>query len=179
MASNTTSQRLVELLEIPRPVFNSLYLALTIEGGHTRLSYHRDMPIVVDADGPLDVRKIRILNLSEPTSCISLHFGCSIATSIDEWDGDSGSGHSLTALGLLSGRIYEVQNSEWLQHLQRLTCLEWEGEECQKLRHFVCAFRVNVVQVAATSLQYFEGEVPLQAAATSLSWPKTVRSHAA
>lgn len=174
MSSNTAPQLLVERQEVPRPVFNSLCLALSTEGGHTRLSYHKDIPAEVDAEGHIDARKIRVLNLSEPTSCVSLHFGCSVATSIDEWDGDSSSGHPLAALGILSGHIYEVQNSEWLQRLQTIPRPEWASEHRRNLRHFVCAFRINVVQVAATSLQFFEGEAPLQAAATFFSHPKPV-----
>jgi hypothetical protein len=169
----------VELQEVPRPVFNSCCLALSTECGHTRLSYHKDIPAEVDADGHIDVRNIRVLNLSAPTSCVSLHFGCSVATSIDEWDGDGSAGHPLAALGILSGHIYEVQNSEWIQHLQSIPRPEWSDEHRRKLRHFVCAFRINVVQVAATSLQFFEGEAPLQVAATSFSRPQPVPPRAA
>jgi len=149
-------------------------LVISIVGGYTNLSYHKYNSVHVDAADRFDLSNIRVLNLSDPTACVSLRFGCSVATSIDEWDGDSGSGHPLAALGIVKGHFYEVQDSEWLQHLQRIPHPEREGEHHRKLRHFVCAFRVNVVQIAATSLAFLEGEAPLQLAATSFSHPRPV-----
>jgi hypothetical protein len=166
--------RLVELQEVPRPIANSLYLALSIEGGQTHLSYHKNVVTPIDVDGLIDISKISLLNFSERASCVSLRFGRSLSTVIDEWNGDKGSGHSLTALGLRSNRIYEVLNSHWLRCLEATSGQEWVSDRNVGLRHFVCAFRMNVVQVAALSLQYFEGDAPLQAASTSLLRPKSV-----
>ena len=176
MPSDKTPQRLIELQEVPKPVFNSLYLALTVEAGHTHLSYHKGLASDAFVGVKPDWSRIRVLNLSGPTSCVSLRFGCSIATKIDEWDGDQALGHPLAELGLLSGHIYEVLGSNWLQQLQRAPNPGRTDDHRKELRHFVCAFRVNVVQVAARSLQYFEGEAPLQAASTSLWRPKSVSS---
>lgn len=168
--NSNKSPRLIELSEVPRPVFSSVYLALSTEMHHAYLSYHRH----VESADKLDFSNIRVLNFTEPTSCATLHFGCAVASSIEEWDGDSSGGHELTKLGLRSGRIYELANSEWVERLQNVRRPDWSDRLGGELRHFVCAFRINVVQVAATSLQYFESESALRVASTSYMRPTAV-----
>jgi len=142
---------LVEFEDAPRWVPNSLYQYLSQESTAFSLACHADL-------APATVEGIRVLN-AETGPSVRIDFLHTVAVRMQIWNGDARDGHSLVSLGLRANRLYEVEDSPWLPVLAR----ESVWKEAASLRHFVCAFRVHVYEVAAEQLrwQVFDDAPPI------------------
>ena len=138
---------LVELEDAPRWVPNSLYQYLSQESTWLSLACHA-----------ATVEGIRVLN-AETGPSVRIDFLHAAAVRMQMWNGDARDGHPLVSLGLRANRLYEVKDSPWLPVLAR----ESVWKEAASLRHFACAFRAHVYEVAAEQLrwQVFDDAPPI------------------
>jgi len=133
---------LVEFEDAPRWVPNSLYQYLSQESALLSLACHADL-------SPATFEGIRVLN-AETGPSVRIDFLHAAAVRMQMWNGDARDGHPLVSLGLRANRLYEVKDSLWLPVLAR----ESVWKEAARLRHFVCAFRVHIYEVAAEQLRW-------------------------
>lgn len=135
------SQRLVELVDLPPTVGNSLYQGLCYDFRELTLAYH-----VAESLAGID---LHILNTETAEfRCASVKFLRECASKVDRWDGDAALGHALSGYGLQMNKFYEVEGSQWLNDLQASHAQVDLGV---RHRHFVFAFRLRVFQVVAES----------------------------
>lgn len=142
---------LVEFEAAPRWVPNSLYQYLSQESTWLSLACHAELP-------PAAAEGIRVLN-AETGPSVRIDFLHTAAVRMQMWNGDAQDDHPLVSLGLRKNCLYEVKASPWLPVLAR----ESVWKEADRLRHFVCAFRVHVYEVAAEQLrwQVFDDAPPI------------------
>jgi len=145
------STSLVEFEDAPRWVSNSLYQYLSQESTWLSLACHAELP-------PATVKGIRVLN-AETGPSVRIDFLHAAAIRMQMWNGDAQDGQPLVSLGLRANRLYEVKDSPWLSVLAR----ESVWKEAARLRHFACAFRAHVYEVAAEQLrwQVFDDAPPI------------------
>lgn len=143
--------RLVEITDLPRPVGNSLFQGMVFSQGqagtHAKLSYHVLEPPDHDPDPPPDSNgmRIRVLNCSTDELCCATITFCGLENvSVKSWDGDEGTGHPLSTLGLGMNRFYEVVD-ESDPKVANPTAVR-DGSQ-PPVRRFAFAFRTRVFEI--------------------------------
>ncbi|WP_431113078.1 hypothetical protein [Variovorax paradoxus] len=156
------STSLVEFEDAPPCVPNSPYQYLSQESTWLSLACHAELPRAI-------VEGIRVLNAGTGPS-VRIDFLHAAAVRMQMWNGDAPDGHALVPLGLQKNCLYEVKNSSWIPVLAR----ESVRKDASRLRHFVCAFRIHVYEVAADQLRWQVFDDPPPIALSRLNGPPPV-----
>ena len=134
-------ETLQPLLDLPPVVENSLFHAIATERQDITVAYH--------VAEPFEDNTVRILNMSTADyRCAAVRFVLACAIHVDDWNGDKELGHPLCELGVKRNSFYEVQNSQWVQYLEKSFLA---GSKGPTLKHYAMAFRARIVQIAAHS----------------------------
>jgi hypothetical protein len=135
---------ILEIDDVPRPVWYSLYQGMVFNHGqartHAKLSYHAETAF---NDGAV----IRVLNAStDEWLCATIEFLGAVHVSVNEWDGDEGSGHRLCEFGLGKNCFFELIDGPLANEVEPSVS---SPSSSSASRHYVYAFRTRVFEVLA------------------------------
>jgi len=143
---------LLKFEDVPSWVPNSLCQYSSQESTCFSLAFHAAVP------PPATMEAIRVLT-AETGPSVRIDFLHAVAVRMQVWDGDAPNGHALVSMGLQKNALYELTRSPWTSALAK--DVAWNGTN--RLRHFVCAFRIHVYEIAAEKLRWrvFDAAPPL------------------